>query len=462
MFGFASITVVFWCLISHNKLNYRPHYQQSQLTNNSETELNFENKLEDFKATKPRKIKLEFVRKWVNQLAHNRSDNSTHDNENSSSTNHIDEDDQSMISGNNKDLKTNWKQYFRLVDLFRNYYYSSQPMRQDPTGKEIEEYFKNVKNNRTEVLQKIVNPHPFDYITNCPDICKRGTEEEEVFLLIFVETSIANHERREAIRKSWGRTSNYGVVVHVVFLCGKPKEDKNDTLQNALYQEQAMHKDIVQEEFIDTYNNLTYKTISGLKWVTHYCRQAKYTLKIDDDIFVNMFNLLNILMNMTYHPSYIMGNVRYRDMVLRSGRYKVAMNEFSPTHYPIYTTGAAYVISTALVEQLYFASYHVPFFRIEDVYTVGFLPKLIDPFPKFVQWSTRYIYYNTRFISSFTGPSWKRYLFSHVSDKSKYSFLWRQVLSRDQDVHKSLATDYKRRNSLVKQNVTNQNITIRT
>ena len=40
--------------------------------------------------------------------------------------------------------------------------------------------------------------------------------------------------------------------------------------------------------FQDIYYNLTLKTVMGLKWTSIYCNQAKYIMKTDDDIFVNI------------------------------------------------------------------------------------------------------------------------------------------------------------------------------
>ena len=40
--------------------------------------------------------------------------------------------------------------------------------------------------------------------------------------------------------------------------------------------------------FQDIYYNLTLKTVMGLKWCSIYCNQAKYVMKTDDDIFVNI------------------------------------------------------------------------------------------------------------------------------------------------------------------------------
>ena len=62
---------------------------------------------------------------------------------------------------------------------------------------------------------------------------------------------------------------------------------------NALVADEAsLYKDVIVEDFVDAYNNLTIKSIMGLKWAAQYCGNAKYVFKVDDDMFVNTYNLL--------------------------------------------------------------------------------------------------------------------------------------------------------------------------
>ena len=46
---------------------------------------------------------------------------------------------------------------------------------------------------------------------------------------------------------------------------------------------------------MDTYRNLTLKTIMGMKWASNYCSGAKFILKIDDDMTPNPFKLVRYL-----------------------------------------------------------------------------------------------------------------------------------------------------------------------
>jgi hypothetical protein len=52
--------------------------------------------------------------------------------------------------------------------------------------------------------------------------------------------------------------------------------------------EVPLQYDIVQEDFLDSYRNVSLKSAAMLKWSYTYCPSAKYTLKGDDDMFVNI------------------------------------------------------------------------------------------------------------------------------------------------------------------------------
>lgn len=56
--------------------------------------------------------------------------------------------------------------------------------------------------------------------------------------------------------------------IQTVFLVGQT--DNNDT-QAKIIEESRIHNDLIQESFLDSYNNLTLKTVMMLKWVTRNC-----------------------------------------------------------------------------------------------------------------------------------------------------------------------------------------------
>lgn len=145
-------------------------------------------------------------------------------------------------------------------------------------------------------LDNVPNPHNFKYILNTPNICKN----KDIFAIIYVHTATSHYKRRMIIRQTWGNPKYYGdVTVRIIFVMGFVEQDKE--AQKALAFEDEQYHDIVQEDFEDTYKNLTYKGIAALKWISTYCKHAKFVIKSDDDIFVNMFTLLRHLKSMQQH-----------------------------------------------------------------------------------------------------------------------------------------------------------------
>jgi beta-1,3-galactosyltransferase 1 len=66
-------------------------------------------------------------------------------------------------------------------------------------------------------------------------------------------------------------------------------------MQNQVMDESSKYGDVIQEGFLDTYNNLTLKSVMLLKWVRSHCRHARYVMKTDDDMFVNLPRLISFL-----------------------------------------------------------------------------------------------------------------------------------------------------------------------
>ena len=55
--------------------------------------------------------------------------------------------------------------------------------------------------------------------------------------------------------------------------------------------ENQLYGDLVQGDFLDTYRNLTYKTVLGHMWVSNFCNQAEFVVKTDDEIYVDLYGM---------------------------------------------------------------------------------------------------------------------------------------------------------------------------
>ncbi|XP_072167034.1 N-acetyllactosaminide beta-1,3-N-acetylglucosaminyltransferase 4-like [Diadema setosum] len=228
-----------------------------------------------------------------------------------------------------------------------------------------------------------IDAHNYKYIHN-PDVCSKGDGRRLKVLVIFmVTTAPKNIERRNLIRQTYGNRRNWPILsrgtFRVVFLLGAVRQP---SLQAQLDMEAATHGDIVQEDFVDSYANLTLKTVMGLKWVASRCRQATFTMKIDDDSMIHQNRLLRLLKNATTR-NFTAAEALIAAPVHRntSSKYYISEKYFPAPTYPPYLNGPGYILSTDLVEGLLREATTTPLFPWEDVF-LGLCLKKLGVVPK--------------------------------------------------------------------------------
>ena len=71
----------------------------------------------------------------------------------------------------------------------------------------------------------------------------------------------------------------------------------------ALYfkQRQTWITFLPQESFIDTYANLTLKSLLLLRWFTQRCEDSQYVMKTDDDVYINLVKLHQLVLTNREH-----------------------------------------------------------------------------------------------------------------------------------------------------------------
>ena len=200
----------------------------------------------------------------------------------------------------------------------------------------------------------------------------------DLFIVVLVHSATANVARRNFIRKTWGNSTMRMFENHqmrVVFLLGKPVKSQ---YQTTIKLESELYSDIVQGTFLDTYQNLTYKALLGLRWATDNCGQSKFVLKVDDDVVVDTQRLLKLLSTKYAHVNRtIFCEVRSNgtDRIFRRGKWKVKMTQFpNMTHWPVTYCPGRYLIYTAdIIRDLLTAVVSTPFLWLDDVYVTGLL-----------------------------------------------------------------------------------------
>ena len=76
------------------------------------------------------------------------------------------------------------------------------------------------------------------------------------------------------------------------------------------------------------------------KWISVYCSNAKYILRINDDVVLNTFALISYFKALPYEPSLIYGKImggRPRRDPLNG--FSISKQEYSLSKYPDYPDG---------------------------------------------------------------------------------------------------------------------------
>ena len=271
-----------------------------------------------------------------------------------------------------------------------------------------------------------VNPHNFKYIINEPNLCKT-----KVDIIIFVHSATGRFTKRNLIRSTWGNVSKFqGWNIRTVFMLGRSK----NVSQDLILDESKKFHDIIQEDFVDHYRNLTYKHIMALKWIKDFCKSAKYIVKIDEDIIVNVFNVVKYAQSLdkmnakkSMYCSVFEKQMPRRD---KKDKWFVSKEEYFSNKYPRFCGGFFYLMTKDLINPLYKESLKLKYFWIDDVYVTGLLTQKLKTGPQ------SFIKPYTFERNIYQWKSWrikKTLLFIHIDNKDKkelWKKLWNEIKNK--------------------------------
>ncbi|MEQ2207064.1 hypothetical protein XENOCAPTIV_006655, partial [Xenoophorus captivus] len=207
-----------------------------------------------------------------------------------------------------------------------------------------------------------ISPFTYRYLLNQPEVCRNRSP----FLVFLVPVSPHQEEARQAVRRTWGAPRRDTLTL---FFSGLPEGGLLSPLHSALEKEGQQYADIIQMNFRDSYQNLTIKTMVMMKWLAAHCPNASYAMKVDSDIFVNVFHLIRRLRS-SPRVAFITGSVIWDGRPRRDPSSKWYLSEklYHEDSFPPYLSGAGYVFSTDLAGRISWASRFVQVIPLEDVY----------------------------------------------------------------------------------------------
>ncbi|KAM9324539.1 beta-1,3-galactosyltransferase 2-like [Gastrophryne carolinensis] len=240
--------------------------------------------------------------------------------------------------------------------------------------------FRSQKTNASQQAAAVTTP--YKYLLNEPKKCLTSNP----FLILLILVQAWQKEARQAIRQTWGKEDFLpGVKVLRLFLLGK-EGVRNERVEQYITEESRQYHDIIQQDFLDTYYNLTLKTLMGLHWVATYCPHALYVMKTDSDMFINTEYLVYKVLKpdqpprTNYFTGYLMRG--YSPNRNKESKWYISEDLYPGDQYPSFCSGTGYVFSGDLVVKILNISPNITMLHLEDVFVGLCLNKIgVSPVP---------------------------------------------------------------------------------
>ena len=204
---------------------------------------------------------------------------------------------------------------------------------------------------------------------------KSVCEVKNLTVIIMIHSAPKHFDERKAIRETWTNARRYSLIAEIrtIFIIGRLQ---NSALQALVEKEFMEYGDILQGNFVDDYKNLSLSSFYGYKWINQNCANAKYVMKADDDIVINMKKLLHaVTMNIMFiKRTREVACYRIRGIVHKDKESKFYAGEhiFMNTNVTLPFCEGKFVFMTMdLIPDLLESASITPLFWIEDIYWYG-------------------------------------------------------------------------------------------
>lgn len=199
-------------------------------------------------------------------------------------------------------------------------------------------------------------------------------------VMVIVCSDVRHRDRRKVIRATWARK----LQPRPVFLLGI---GQNHIDNEMALDEAKIFGDVIIEDFMDDYQNLTLKTMFALKHFLRLAPDASYFFKIDDDVVLNTYNLDHVMYKFRDCKG-VFGSkepIRYvhRD---KESKWHVPSWMYAPDKFPVFVNGPAYLISGSIVDNIYRTALATPLVTLEDVFITGIVAHNILNYTIFDSW----------------------------------------------------------------------------
>ena len=201
------------------------------------------------------------------------------------------------------------------------------------------------------------------------------------FISIIVLSSPSGSSVRSAIRDTWGKQKKYGdTKIALNFLLAHTFDT---VFQEQIDTESRVYGDIIQATFEDSYKNLTLKTLTALKWSLTFCQNARYILRVTDDILLLPNKIITLAESLRTKRIFFGCPVRVLShrIVYRSGKSAIQTDvDWNSAFWPQYVSGFMILFSKDVARDMYTIACRTPLTWPDDGY-LGILAEMLGIAP---------------------------------------------------------------------------------
>lgn len=226
---------------------------------------------------------------------------------------------------------------------------------------------------------KPINPHRFVYLhrpNKCSFVQSDSTAKN---ILLLYKSNPSNVEERLYMRKLWGVSRDFNLKKVFLLGLGKAKH----TLVN---EESRKYRDILQEDFHDTYMNSTLKTIMGFNWASKFCPQADYLVVVKEGHMVDLNKTLVYLRTVLpdkqssgiFRGKMVQNALPTRD---KESRLYLSREWYPMDAFPPFVNEIFFVLSADVAWKFQVAFPYIEYFGRSDIY-LGFVARKLNIKPR--------------------------------------------------------------------------------
>ncbi|KAK3086034.1 hypothetical protein FSP39_012423 [Pinctada imbricata] len=228
-----------------------------------------------------------------------------------------------------------------------------------------------VWNSALSYIQKIYQTHEFPI--NERLFCK---PDDDILLLVAIYSGTKEGMERQFVRQKWGSYAKRNKRIRLLFFIGLTS---NETDSNNIKRESKMYHDIIQINSTDTYRTLTLKSFAFFRWSQQFCKGAKYLLKIDCDMQIDLKRLFSVLERGNVFDAFQCGVILRNMHPFRTLGHKwfISRETYAKDVWPNYCYGPAYIVSNRIAAKIANLSIPKDPFPVDDVYMTGILREIL-------------------------------------------------------------------------------------